>query len=32
VNNVHANNLHNEQGFAIMLLLLESKQRFRQRA
>jgi hypothetical protein len=25
-------NLHNKPGFAIMLLLLESEQRFRQRA
>ena len=32
VKNVQANNLHNEPGFAIMQLLLESEQRFRQRA
>jgi hypothetical protein len=30
--NVQANTLHNKPGFAIMLLLLESEQRFRQRA
>ena len=32
VKNVQANNLHNKPGFAIMQLLLESEQRFRQRA